>query len=313
MGLAVATLVLAVAFGTALSAWAHYARQYRGLAIALYVAFGGLAVLLGLIGLEIVARAPLNLNGLSISRGTGYTLIAVALGLGLPLLPPVRYLLSQVTPLDRSSITDAAGLSVILAFVLANLGAGLVAGNAAFGSVSEGSIVIQDAMFVVLAFIAVGTFMTRSFRCSVERLGLVRPTGRQFLTALGLVVVAFSISILAALLMHFLQPGLEQEITQRMKTLTGSFQSIRGAIVLGTSAGIGEEILFRGALQPRYGVVLTSLLFAMVHVQYGFSLDVLAVFLVGIVLGIERKRLNTTSSVITHAVYDILALLLGTG
>ena len=310
MGSAIATFILLLAVGTGLAAWAHYARQNRSLAIALYVAFGGLSVLLGLAGLAVVRSpgGPLGANA-----GVGYTLIAIALGIGLPLLPPVRYLLSLVTPLDRHSITDAAGLSAILAFVVSNLGAGLVTSDVAFGPVSEATIVLQDATFVLLAFIAVGTFMTRGFRCAVQRLGLAVPTRRQIMIAVGLVVVAFAISVVAAVLMHYLQPDLEKQITERMKTLTGSFQSLRGALILGTSAGIGEEILFRGALQPRYGVVVTSLLFALVHVQYGFSLDVLAVFLVGIVLGIERKRLNTTASIITHVVYDVLAVLLGTG
>jgi len=310
VGATVATFVLLLAVGTGLAAWAHYARQNRFLAIALYVVFGGMSVLIGLAGIAAV-RNPSGLFGNH--TGVGYTLIAVALGIGLPLLPPVRSLLALVTPLDPHSITDAAGLSAILAFVISNLGAGLVASDLAFGPVSSATIVIQDATFVLLAFVAVGTFMTRDFRGAVQRLGLAVPTRRQVVTALGLVLVAFSISIVAAVLMHYLQPGLEKQITERMKTLTGSFASLRGAIVLGTSAGIGEEILFRGALQPRYGVLLTSLLFAIVHVQYGFSLDVLAVFLVGIVLGIERERLNTTSSIITHVVYDVLAVLLGTG
>src|SRR2546425_13102461 len=35
-----------------------------------------------------------------------------------------------------------------------------------------------------------------------------------------------------------------------------------GAALVSLAAGVGEEILFRGALQPRLGVVLTAALFA---------------------------------------------------
>jgi len=41
----------------------------------------------------------------------------------------------------------------------------------------------------------------------------------------------------------------------------------RGMVVLSLSAGIGEEITIRGALQPKLGLVLTSLFFAALHVQ----------------------------------------------
>ncbi|HET9014494.1 MAG TPA: CPBP family intramembrane glutamic endopeptidase [Thermomicrobiaceae bacterium] len=306
MGADIATFVLLMALGAVLSAWAHAAESRRGLSIALYVAFGGAAVLIALAGVAIMGSPR---GALGVSTAVGWVLVASALGIALPLLPPVRKLLSLVTPLDPHSITDAAGLSVVLAFVISNLGAAPLVTSA--GSVSPAVLVMQDATFVVLAFIAVGTFMTRDLRCAVQRLGLVVPTRRQVLIALGLVLVAFAISIAAALGMRVLQPGLSKQISSTMQTLIGNFQSLGGALILGISAGIGEEILFRGALQPRYGVVLTSLFFAAVHVQYGFSLDVLAVFLMGIVLGLERKRFNTTSSIITHVVYDVLAVLAG--
>jgi len=41
-------------------------------------------------------------------------------------------------------------------------------------------------------------------------------------------------------------------------------------LLLGLSAGIGEEITLRGALQPKLGLALTSLLFAALHVQYSW-------------------------------------------
>jgi len=42
------------------------------------------------------------------------------------------------------------------------------------------------------------------------------------------------------------------------------------ALLLGLSAGVGEEISVRGALQPRLGLFMSSLLFASLHVQYSW-------------------------------------------
>jgi len=43
------------------------------------------------------------------------------------------------------------------------------------------------------------------------------------------------------------------------------FLRVRDAILLALASGIAEELLFRGALQPRVGWLLASLLFGLVH------------------------------------------------
>jgi membrane protease YdiL (CAAX protease family) len=92
--------------------------------------------------------------------------------------------------------------------------------------------------------------------------------------------------------------------------MTGQVQSPLGAVVLGASAGIGEEAIFRGALQPRFGLVIPSLLFTMLHgPQYGFNVALLGLFGVSVILGLERKYVNTTAAMITHALYNALQVL----
>jgi membrane protease YdiL (CAAX protease family) len=77
-------------------------------------------------------------------------------------------------------------------------------------------------------------------------------------------------------------------------------------------AGTAEEILFRGALQPRFGLILTSLAFGVVHMQYGLAFALLSIGVVGLVLGIYRRRINTTSSILIHSLYN-LALFAASG
>jgi hypothetical protein len=64
-------------------------------------------------------------------------------------------------------------------------------------------------------------------------------------------------------------------------------------------------------VQPRYGLVLTSGLFALLHNQYGISFVLLGVFLMGVVLGLERKYFGTTAAIITHAIFNTIAVLAG--
>ena len=80
--------------------------------------------------------------------------------------------------------------------------------------------------------------------------------------------------------------------------------------MLAAAAGLSEELLFRGALQPIFGIVPTSLIFAVSHVQYGLSPATLTVFLLSVVLGIIRKRSNTTVAILVHAGYNFILGLL---
>jgi len=78
-----------------------------------------------------------------------------------------------------------------------------------------------------------------------------------------------------------------------------------GVLTLGLAAALGEESVFRGALQPRFGLILTAILFALMHSNYGITLSTVLVFGVGIVLGLLRLRYNTTTSMLAHAIYNI--------
>jgi membrane protease YdiL (CAAX protease family) len=74
------------------------------------------------------------------------------------------------------------------------------------------------------------------------------------------------------------------------------------------SAGLGEEITLRGALQPRLGILLCSVLFASAHVQYTWF-GMATIGLLGLALGGIRARTNTTTAIVVHSLYDVYAAL----
>jgi membrane protease YdiL (CAAX protease family) len=75
-------------------------------------------------------------------------------------------------------------------------------------------------------------------------------------------------------------------------------------------AALGEETLFRGALQPRFRPLLTALIFTVGHVQYTLSPALLEILAIGLVLGWLRERTNTTTCMVVHAGYNLFDTLI---
>jgi membrane protease YdiL (CAAX protease family) len=92
--------------------------------------------------------------------------------------------------------------------------------------------------------------------------------------------------------------------------LLQDFDTVGEWLVLALIAGISEEILFRGALQPIFGLWFTSILFAVVHVQYGLTPVTVFVVILAVLLGLIRRRTNTTVAIFVHAGYNFVLGLL---
>jgi membrane protease YdiL (CAAX protease family) len=55
--------------------------------------------------------------------------------------------------------------------------------------------------------------------------------------------------------------------------------------------------------------VFTSLLFALLHTQYGLTYVLVGLFAVGMILGILRNRYGTMAAIIAHALFNTLVVL----
>lgn len=176
--------------------------------------------------------------------------------------------------------------------------------NALFEHLSLGGAVFG---YVILALAAVGFLVRRDLRSTLDRLGITRLGTRDLLLiALG-VPLLFALNFAGEWGQHHWFPALAASDNRINQALAGALDK-RAMIALALTAGIGEEITLRGALQPKLGLVLTSLFFAALHVQYSWY-GMALIFALGMVLGVIRKRSNTTTAMIVHAAYDLLALL----
>jgi membrane protease YdiL (CAAX protease family) len=174
-----------------------------------------------------------------------------------------------------------------------------------------GSVLYGLLWAVPASFIAVGFPIKRTLREAQQRLALVWPTRRQVViavaAALVLALASSPFNYLIGVLWKAL--GLRMTNTDAVEALFKNAISPLGAVIVGISAGLGEELLFRGVLLPRLGIVLTALLFAALHAfQYNFD-ALIWILILGIVLGYARKKTNTTTCVLIHGTYDLTLLL----
>jgi membrane protease YdiL (CAAX protease family) len=222
---------------------------------------------------------------------------------------PVRERLSRHLPLDPENPVHALALVLAVLIFGTQTSAILFTSPASSspGALSVGDLLAQDAGLLVLAAAGVGLFMRRGVTQATARLGLVKPTWWQVVVALATAGVMFAFSIAMIELSRLWTPDLFREVSANTSQLFGGLVSLPvGIVLLALAPGISEEILFRGALQPRIGLIATALLFTASHAQYGLSLILVSVFASAIGLGLLRKFTNTTTSAISHAAYNLL-------
>lgn len=183
------------------------------------------------------------------------------------------------------------------------------------GQVSFESVVSSQLPFVIVAAAGVGLFVARDWRGTLSRLGYGAISLKQLGIVALFIVGALGASIGADRLFAVLQPDLYETVGKLSETMFGSqgmspLSAVLFALLIGLGAGLGEESLFRGALQPKLGILATSVLFASMHIQYGPSILLLFIFLLSLALGLLRRHVNTTATFLAHAGYNASGVLL---
>jgi uncharacterized protein len=289
---------------------ANFGERNRDARIAALIVSATLAALGLVVGLWITV-----LNLLQYSTGVERAdELRSALLLGVPLTVAgalgLLYLWSRLQRAVARLIPVRAGspivyLTVVLGLLLVaqQIGAQVQAGK----PLTIGDLLAQDIPLLLLCFVGVGVFVRRTPREAIERLGLLPPRQKRWwlVAILGVGVfmaVAFAIEALA----NVIAPNQQKQLSDVTTVLFSQFNNPAAVIFLGVLAGIVEETLFRGALVPRFGVIISAILFAALHTQYAVSFATLEVFVLGLGLGWLRVRSGSTlPSIVTHAGYDI--------
>lgn len=238
-------------------------------------------------------------------------------------IPAVRRLVARWLPMDPDSPVHAVALAFIASLAVLSFGQlaatgghpvllTIVKANPDSLKTSVDDLVVGMVLGLLFSApataVTVGWPLVRSLPQALERLGVVAPSRKQVLAALG-------VAIAMVVVFQGLDWGLNTlwELTRWPKTDAGAFEKLLkplitpwGAVLIGVTAGIGEELMIRGVLQPRLGILLPNFFFTGLHAfQYGFD-GLISVFCAGLVLGLLRQRTNTTCSAITHGTYDFI-------
>ncbi len=245
----------------------------------------------------------------------GLATLIVAVLAFLCLVPAVRRLLARLLPIDPGSPVHATALVFVIYLAAGSLSlflappAAVLEGLEAVG-IGSGALVSQQALMLLFALAGVGLAVRRNVPQTLARLGLRRPTLRHLALAAGLVALFLAMDIAISAVWERLWPLNYQMVEESNRRLFAPFGSLPGAVLLGLAAGIGEETLFRGALQPRLRIPLTALVFTLGHVQYTLSPALAQILFIGLLLGWLREKTNTTTCVLAHAGYNFVGAVL---
>lgn len=241
-------------------------------------------------------------------KAIGLPLIIMAIWGLVMCLVPVQKLLAKLIPIQPGSPVHTLAL-VLAGYLIGYTGLALSQGGVeALAETAEptslGLFVFSELLFGLIGFLGAGWLVRRNGREILERLGLVRPTAAQLMRGVGWIIILVIMQFAASALWYQLNPEQVTNLEDLNSALLGNFDTVGEWLALALAAGIGEEILFRGAMQPVFGLVFTSILFAIIHIQYGFSLATIIVVILALILGIIRRRTNTTVAIFVHAGYD---------
>jgi membrane protease YdiL (CAAX protease family) len=224
---------------------------------------------------------------------------------------PIRRDVANFIPIEANNPVHALALSLALVFFGTQVTfiafTDVLASDRAQPPLSILDLFLNETPFLILGLAGVGLFIRRQSAEAARRLGFVIPAWWHIALALAAAGVFFALANGSDALNHRWEPGVASEVDATTQHLFGQLGGPVGIAAIALIPGICEELLFRGALQPRLGIVATALLFTSIHTQYGMSVDTLAIFAIAIGLGLIRKYTNTTTSCTCHVSYNLLA------
>lgn len=239
----------------------------------------------------------------------GWSLVGMGLWGMVMGLRPVRRFLGRLVPLDAASPMQTLAL-VLSGYLVGNTVFSLTQGGlqelaATAVSASIIDILFMQALFVGVALLGVGLYVRRDPRAAWARLGLTRPTMRQLLSGVFWIIILVLLQAFGGAIWTLIDSSQAELVENISGELLGNIDTLGEWLLLAAATGLGEELLFRGALQPAFGLGLTSLLFAFAHVQYGFTPVTVVVFIIGLVLGMIRRKHGTAVSIFVHSGYNL--------
>jgi hypothetical protein len=250
-------------------------------------------------------------SGLHNPAAVDFGIMVTALAAAAVASRPVREWAARIMPVDPENPVHALALALaVILFgtqVAPILFTDVLAVELHTPPWSPADLLGQELPFLILALAGVGLWVRRGVADSSVRLGFTRPAWWHIALALVAAGAFYWFSLASGNLSQAITPSIANEVNRASDHVFGQLAGTAfGVIALAVVPGICEEALFRGALQPRLGLVTTAVLFTAIHTEYGLSIDVPTIFVIAVGLGLIRKYTNTTTSCTCHVTYNLL-------
>lgn len=171
--------------------------------------------------------------------------------------------------------------------------------------------IFETSLWLLAAFLGVGYAIRRTMPQTLVRLGLRLPTDCDLMLGLGVGLILCGLSIaFVSIWQSLADPEAFAEQTRAAQGLSNQLTSLPMVLLVAGGAALGEEIFMRGALQPVFGIGLTSIFFSVLHSQYLLTPTFVFMLVVSVAFGLLRARISTTAAIVAHFVYNITPFLL---
>lgn len=333
LGLTDGSVVSAFGLGASPLLWGMAALGLRearhNLPVRVLLLLCGYAVLLALLLLLSAAATIVTMEETAPALapwGLGVGGLAILVLSGLLFLPAVRSFAARFLPIDAGDFAHAFAVAMSVAVVALTL-LSLASFDEPFlyqlpmeegaGQSDLGrnvSLLTTMILSVPAVLLAVGFSRSRNLQESLTRLGFTVLTRRRLLSPLpfAMLLVGAGIGIGQLIEQTWQSLGIPVTDAERFAEIAGLPWHPWGMLLLGMSAGVSEELLVRGVMQPRLGLVFSNLLFTAAHAFQYATDGLLVVLVLGFAFGVIRERYGLLPAIATHALYNFILLLLST-
>lgn len=222
-----------------------------------------------------------------------------------------------------ASIASPRGLLALVFYIASMVGAFLLPLLHLLGGVTEGGSAEEPPLTqeVLLLNLAFNTIVLLLFPLAAlaltypnlpavgRRLGLILGPRLPFDVLLGSAACVASLLALAGILAVLQQADV---YTAEESPLVPQIQALLTwplVVLVSVIAAVTEEVFFRGVLQPRIGLLASSLLFGFVHLGYGTLLQVAAPIALGLLFGVLYQGTRRLWAPLTaHFLFDFIEL-----
>ena len=214
----------------------------------------------------------------------------------------------------NSTIIGGILLVLVMLFALSLMGTTPVLNFFGLAKVNETYYFISRLLFWVCVMITMIYAMVR------EKVVIWRQKSYSgwilLLSIVGVLAAFFISNIITGIILHLFVP---KEKSVEMDTLMNIFKTNTPLYIFTAfTAGVCEELLFRGYLQARLqmllkspvaAIIISSLLFGLMHYRYGTIVNMVGPFFIGLVAATYYYKFkNINVLIISHFLWDMAAI-----